>query len=416
MQTYKPNLKRMQTYKPNSGQKKLIDQLARDNITHILAYSGSRSGKTFELTRAIIARALLAENSRHAIIRRHFTQAKKYIWLDTLPTVIDLCWPEIKKEINWDKSDFYITLPNNSEIWIGGLDDKNRADKILGGEYNTIFFNECSEITYQSIVTAFTRLAKKSYKIDGRKLINKTYFDENPPSKTHWSYKLFFENINPETRKKIPNPEQFAKIHLRPEDNIENLSENFIETLKNLTGKYRKRFYEGEFQEEIEGALWNEKMINDTRVHEFPQLKRVNVAIDPSGSTTGDETGITVQGEGVNGHFYVLDDLSGHYTPNGWADKAIFAFKKWRADRIIGERNYGGDLVESNILNRDRSMPVSQVWASRGKMKRAEPIAALYERGIVHHVGEFVDMEYELTNYTGEQGEVWCNRSRLKKS
>jgi len=389
----------------------LREVLKDDTKTRVLCYSGARAGKTFEYVRSIVLRALLARKSRHAIIRKHFAIAKKYIWLDTLPEVIDICFPELKGRVEINKSDYFYRLPNGSEIWIGGLDDKDRADKILGGEYNTIFFNECSEKSWHSVSTALTRLAKKSTKVNGEPLINKAYFDTNPPTKSHWSYKLFFEHIDPETRVALKNPEAYQAIHIRPEHNIENLSVGFLENLKNLTGAKRKRFYEGLYQDTIQGALWTEEAINKAR-GVAPELVRIVIPIDPATTNTedSDETGIIPVGKCANGHYYVLDDLSGYYTPNGWASKAILAYKKYRADRIIGESNNGGDMIEAIIMNIDRGIPYSKVWASRGKITRAEPVAALYERGMVHHTKEFVDLEYEMTNYTGQAGDDSPNR------
>ncbi len=406
----------MPNYKPNPGQLILREVLKDDTKTRVLCYAGARAGKTFEFIRAILIRAMFAPGSRHAIIRKHFAVAKKYIWLDTLPEVINLCFPTLSKEIEINKSDYFYKLPNGSEIWIGGLDDKDRADKILGGEYNTIFFNECAETSWHSAQTALTRLAKKTTKsIKGKELgmlINKAYFDTNPPAKSHWSYKLFFEGIDPETRIALNKPEQFEKIHIKPEHNIENLSEDFIDQLKSLTGAKRVRFYEGLYQDEIQGALWTESDINKARQPAPKDLKRIVVAIDPATTNTAesDETGIVIVGEDSAKEYYVLDDISGFYSPNGWANKAISAYRKFKGDRVIGEANNGGDMIEAIIRNIDGDIPYGKVWASRGKIVRAEPVAALYERGKVHHVKEFTDLEYEMTNYTGASGEDSPNR------
>lgn len=399
-------------YKPNPGQQRMQDALTDDSKTRVFAYSGARSGKTFEFVRTVLLRGLVADKSRHVIIRKHFAQAKKFIWMDTIPAVVELCFPEIKKQITYDKSDYYIKLPNDSEIWIGGLDDKERADKILGGEYNTIYFNEVSEISYASIKTALTRLAKKNAKYDDRPLVNKAFFDENPPSRNHWSYKLFFEHIDPETRIEIPNKQNQAVLHLKPSDNADNLPQQYLDELANMTGAARKRFWEGLFQDEVQGALWDESTINKLRVKAHPKLKRIVVAIDPAVTSTekSDETGIMIMGKGFNDEFYVLDDLSGIYTPNGWGSKAILAYDRHEADRIVGEVNQGGDMVQANLNNIRPGISYKAVRASKGKMLRAEPIASLYEQGLVHHVGAFTDLEYEMTNYTGDKSEESPNR------
>lgn len=392
----------MPNYNPNPGQKKLRKLLKDPTLTRVLAYSGSRSGKTFELCRAIVVRALSTPDSRHVIIRKNFSQAKKFIWLDTLPEVINICFPEAKKAINWNKSDFYLEFQNGSEIWLGGLDDKERADRILGGEYNTEYHNECSEISYDSILTALTRLAKKSEKFDGNPLINKAYFDCNPPSMGHWSYKWFFMGIDPESRAEL-GENNFAKVYLRPEDNAENLPDGYIDELKKLPGDKRKRFYDGEYQEEVKGALWSQSLINQYRVTKHPPLQRIVIPIDPAVTKkeTSDETGIIPCGLGTDNQGYVLDDISGHYSPNEWADIAINAYMKWQADAIVCEVNNGGDLVAQNIRYKRPDIRIVEVHASRGKIVRAEPVAGLYEQGLIHHVGEFPDLEYQMTSYTG---------------
>ena len=127
---------------------------------HTMLVGGARSGKTFLLVRAILIRALRADYSRHLIVRLRYNAVRQAVWLDTLPKVQRLCFPHIHLE--WHDRDGYISLPNGSEIWMGGLDDKERTEKILGQEYSTIFFNECSQITYGSVTMALTRLAQKA--------------------------------------------------------------------------------------------------------------------------------------------------------------------------------------------------------------------------------------------------------------
>jgi len=154
-----------------------------------LLYGGSRSGKTWLLCNALCIRAVKASGSRHIILRHAFNHVKTSIWLDTLPKVIETCFPDL--QVKWNKSDFFIQFPNESELWIGGLDDKLRVEKILGKEYSTIYFNEASQTPYESYTTALTRLAQKTT------LKNKIYIDCNPPPITHWIHKVFMEYVDP---------------------------------------------------------------------------------------------------------------------------------------------------------------------------------------------------------------------------
>ena len=150
--------------------------------------------------------------------------------------------------------------------------------------------------------------------------------------------------------------------------------------------------------DEAPGALWKRANIEKYRVDKSPELKRIVVAIDPSGSdkTTSAEAGVLVAGIDKNGDGYILEDLSGIYSPNAWAHRAISAYYELDADRIVAERNYVGDMVETVIRNMSPEVSYKDVTASRGKYLRAEPIAAFYERGKVHHVGRYNKLEDEM--------------------
>ena len=137
--------------------------------------------------------------------------------------------------------DGLITLWNGSEIWIGGLGDKEQVDRILGHEYVTIYFNEVSQISYSAITTAYSRLAMK---VEGCK--NKFFYDCNPCSPMHWAYKVFIRKIEPRTDEKLNKPELYASAVLNPADNAENLDEDYIsDILDNMPEKQRARFRDG---------------------------------------------------------------------------------------------------------------------------------------------------------------------------
>ena len=156
-----------------------------------------------------------------------------------------------------------------------------------------------------------------------------------------------------------------------------------------------------ELLEDIEGALWKLADIDKARVREAPRLVRIVVAIDPATSSNArsDQTGIVVAGVSADRHGYVLQDASGRYSPDAWARKAIAAFDEWSADRVIGEVNNGGELIEHTLRTVRPNIPYKAVHASRGKQIRAEPIAALFEQHKVHHVGCLAALEDQLTNW-----------------
>jgi phage terminase large subunit-like protein len=159
-----------------------------------------------------------------------------------------------------------------------------------------------------------------------------------------------------------------------------------------------------ELLEDTPGALWSHGVIDAARQAAAPNLARIVVAIDPA-ATSGedaDESGIVVVGKDNQGHGYVLADASGKYQPIEWAKIAIAAYRANHADRIVAERNNGGDMVEATIRMVDQNVPVTTVWASRGKVTRAEPVSALYEQGRMHHVGTFPQLEDQMTNFTSD--------------
>ena len=201
-------------------------QVLAGDAKHIMLFGGSRSGKTFLLVRNIVTRALKAPQSRHVIFRYRFNSVKASVINDTFPKVMQLAFPQVPYKV--DKTDWYATLPNGSQIWFGGLDDKERAEKILGMEFVTIYLNECSQIPYESRNLAITRLAQSVMQvIEGRAetpLKPRVYYDENPPSKAHYTYRLFVQKIDPETRLDLPNPEEFAWFKINPADNLDNIA------------------------------------------------------------------------------------------------------------------------------------------------------------------------------------------------
>ena len=191
-------------------------------------------------------------------------------------------------------------------------------------------------------------------------------------------------------------------------DNADNLAPAFLKAILTQYEGTRlgRQEIEAELLEDVPGALWTRDSIERARIAAAPALRRVVVAIDPAASSAAgaDETGIVVAGLGEDGHGYVLDDRSGRLRPHDWAARAIAAFHAHRADRIVAEVNNGGEMVEATLRMLDASVPYKPVHASRGKMLRAEPVAALYERGRVHHLGAFPALEDQMCVFAGATG------------
>lgn len=368
---------------------------------YVLLFGGSRSGKTFILVYAILVRALRAAGSRHAILRLHGNSVRQSVLLDTLPKVAKLAFPGLKfKE---SRQDQFVRLPNHSEIWFAGVDGEERVDKILGKEFATIYFNECSEIGYEAVNTVLTRLAQRTA------LRNRAYFDCNPAGKSHWSYKLFVEKRDPVSGLALPFPQNYASMQLNPAENRENLPEGYLEeTLAGLSERQRLRFLEGRWLDDFAGALWTQEMIERDRVEAPPEeFERIIVGVDPAVSSgrDADETGIVTVARGRNRHFYVLSDASMTGRPTEWAGRAVAEYHRFHADRIAGEVNNGGDLIETVLRSIDAEVSFRAVRAMRGKIERAEPVAALYEQRRVHHLGRFPELEEQMTTFRPESGD-----------
>lgn len=377
------------------AQLEALEMISRD-YRNVMLFGGSRSGKTFLLCCVLVIRALRAPGSRHAVVRRYANSVRGTIGADTLPKVLKQRFQDTVK-CEYRKSEGLFTFDNGSEIWLIGLDDDNRADKILGKEFVTIYFNECSELDYSSVQTAVTRLAQHIPPLTAKAL-----FDCNPPGKKHWTYRVFIEKTDPVDHLPLKNPSDYAAMRINPLDNAVNLPPGYIEnTLAGLPRRQRERFLEGKFLDEVEGALWKRSMIDPARVVNPPPLQRIVIGVDPavtSGSSS-DNTGIIAAALGCNGDYYVLEDHSMHGTPLEWAKTVIDLYHRIGADRVTGEVNNGGDLIEALLRKFDPDVSFRPVRASHGKLVRAEPAAALYEKGKVHHVGEFPLLEEEMISF-----------------
>lgn len=189
----------------------------------------------------------------------------------------------------------------------------------------------------------------------------------------------------------------------RTHDNALHLPDSFLTAMHQAYAGTRtgRQELDGELIEDIEGSLWTRDLIERCRTNHPPDMRRVIVGVDPpagaSGDNKGDACGIIVAGLGADDKAYVLDDCSvENASPERWANAVAAAAQNWSADRVIAEANQGGKMVESVLRAAAINMPVRLVHASRSKVSRAEPVAALYESGRAFHVGPFPALEDEL--------------------
>lgn len=421
----------MSGFKPTARQA-MAQQLLASACTWLMLFGGGRSGKTFLIIRNIVLRALKAPGSRHLIVRSRFNHLKASIMRDTFPKVMRVCFPELIKGDGWDinMSEGFAKikagqdkngLPIYSEMWFLGLDDSDRMEKVLGMEFATIYANECSQIQWGGVQILLTRLAQRCMQvINGveRPLKLRFLFDCNPPSKMHWTFKVFKQKLDPETKQPLRNPDNYDSFLMNPRDNAENLSPEYLETLSGLSERMKRRFERGEFAEATPNALFDEADIDRWRAEpeEVPTLVRVVVTVDPSGASDdaqnadNDEVGITVTGLGSDGNAYLLEDLTIKAGPTVWGSTAVQAYQRHNADAIVGETNFGGGMVKFVVQAAASKLGMRvnfrMVTASRGKAQRAEPFSVLYPQGKVRHVGLFPKLEDELcafstSGYTG---------------
>lgn len=224
--------------------------------------------------------------------------------------------------------------------------------------------------------------------------------------------------VVPWVRAAVKDP-RYSVVRASTYANLANLAPTFRAT---VLAKYEgtrlgRQELHAEVLEDVDGALWGQGMIDRERVAalDHTSLARIVVAIDPA-ATSGpdsDETGIVVVGvsapgrcpecglleRGTGPHVFVLDDRSGRYSPDGWANQAVAAYERWGADAVVAETNQGGEMVGAVLRTVDRTVRYRPVTATRGKHTRAEPVAALYEQGKVHHVGTLTALEDQMTTW-----------------
>ena len=234
-------------------------------ITKLLLSGGSRSGKSFKAVEKLISRAVLYPGSRHLIARQTYNSLKTAMMRDTVPTVLKIKYPVLYKVwmgdgMNWGDSIF--TLPNGSQILFRGIGNEKDVEKLLGTEFSTMLFDECSEINFLSIQKLRTRLAQKvkHYKEDKTcKLMEVDIL--NPTTKSHWTYKEYFEHVNPLDPEITLDASEMRAVSLNPIDNIENIEEDYIEkVLLKLPKSDQLRFLYGQYGNEVRGSIFGPEL------------------------------------------------------------------------------------------------------------------------------------------------------------
>lgn len=354
------------------------------NIWLILA--GRGWGKTRTGAQDIIAYALRYPKVRCAVVAPTFGDLRRVCYdgesgINSLLT--DDCYWQQSKSKGYNRSNVEIVLFNESIIQGYAASE---PDRMRGPQYHRAW---CDELAAWRYTDAWDQLQF------GMRL------GEKPRT---------IITTTPRPTPLIRSLHDRKDVRVTQGDTFENSANLAASALASFKERYegtrlgRQELY-AEILDDIEGALWTYKMIEDTRVREAPEMTRVVVGVDPAVTSTkaSNETGIVVCGLGVDGKFYVIDDVSGIMTPDAWGKTAINAYYKHKASRIIAEVNNGGDLVERLLRTIDKNIPYTSVSATRGKLVRAEPISALYEQQRVSHLGIFKQLEDQMCSYVGEK-------------
>lgn len=365
---------------------------AHPKVEYLMAAGGIRSGKSITLSTVTILRALSAAGSRHAIFHAQGNICKRNILDLTLPETFEILipgyWAELQSKGLINITDRVVTLPNGSKILLFGLDD---ANKIRGQQFSTVWVNEANRgVTYDDITTLQGRLSETNkFNLDGSPLDHKFFIDLNPEVKSSWEYELFVEGLIPGDRSPLPNRTRYKWVHINPADNVENLTPGYFErTFAAYTSAKRQQDEFGLWAEDNPNALFDLQKIG--RKHAAPEdMACIVVSIDPAGTANkgSDLTGIVVAGKGHDGAYYVFADETLKAKPDVWLNRALKLREDYDANWILSEKDYARDILEELIYRVAPNAPVKYV-ESRGRKKRlrAEPVAAMYEQGLVHHV------------------------------
>lgn len=317
-------------------------------------------------------------------------------------------------DAKWIAQDKTFLFPSGASLTFGYLDNVADHYRYQGSEFSFVGFDELTQFTEAQYLYLFSRLRRLANATVPIRMRGAT----NPGGKGHsWVFRRF---VDPDT---ATAPFVPAKL----EDNPHLAQADYEASLANLDPATRRQLRDGVWQVDDPGALWRRDWINRNRLVRVPEgveIVRMHVAVDPSVTTGGDECGIVTGGKGSDGFIYVLEDSSIQGSPDTWARAAITAFHKNEADKLIYESNQGGELVKSVLRTVDAKVPLEKVWASRGKVPRAQPIAALSEQNKLKFVGEFPLLETELCGWAPEHGEspnrldalVWLGTSLLNRT
>lgn len=377
-----------------------------DTSTEFIGYGGSAfSGKSYLLCYWLTIMCLAYPDTGWGMGRRELTNLKKTT-LITLFKVFKECDIEPGRDYTYNQQLNIITFSNNSQIFL--IDTAYKPSDPLyarfgGFELTGCAIDESAETAYSAIEILYTRCGRRNNHAYG---IRRKMLETFNPDKGH----VYARYYKPQ-RENDPKPRHIF-ITALPSDNPSPEVPDYVAGILATASKATiQRLIHGNFEyDDVKGALWNWSMLEPIQVRQIPPgvtLRRVVIAIDPATTATGDsdETGIIAVGLGSDKLIYVLEDGSGVYSPLAWAGTGVRLYHKHKADRLVAEKNQGGDMVETTIRQVDRSVSYKGVTATRGKYTRAEPVAALYEQARVRHLPGLEVLESQMTSWSAGTGQ-----------
>jgi hypothetical protein len=377
-----------------------------DDTTEFIGYGGSAfSGKSYLLCYWLTIMCIAYPDTGWGMGRRELTNLKKTT-LITLFKVFKECDLESGRDYTYNQQLNIITFSNLSQIFL--IDTAYKPSDPLyarfgGFELTGCAIDESAETAYSAIEILYTRCGRRRNHEYG---IRRKMLETFNPDKGH-VYKRYYKP----QKENAPKPRHIF-ITALPSDNPSPEVPDYVAGILATASKATiQRLIHGNFEyDDVKGALWNWLMLEPIQVRQLPagvSLRRTVVAIDPATTSTGesDETGIVVVALGSDNLIYVLEDGSGVYSPLSWAGTGVRLYHKHQADRLVAEKNQGGDMVETTIRQVDRSISYKGVTATKGKYTRAEPVAALYEQARVRHLPGLETLESQMTTWSAGTGE-----------
>ena len=386
-----------------------------------LLYGGAAGGgKSMFLRGYAVEFALEHPGSHIGIVRRTLPMLKQTHGLH----LTTLCGTHAKE----NKSDSTWTFTNGSVIRFISLPNAEDEQNYKSVEFDVLLFDEVTELLetqytfmlsrvrsargYRAHAIATSNPEGRGFRWVKRRWVQPKEADlapgqEMPVPMKPWSPPLVIDGV-------LTDEVQPSRCFL-PATVMDNpgLMENnpaYVQVLRSLPdGRMRRALLDGDWtaMDQVPGALWNQTLIDEYRVNQAPDLVRIVIGVDPSGTSHNgsDECGIIAVGVGNDGRYYVIRDVSGVVSPEVWSARVVVAYDDLAAERVIAEGNFGGDMVISVLHNARQGLPVKKITASRGKAVRAEPISYLYSEGQVSHVGQFLELEDELCGWV--PGDSW---------